>query len=651
MKERFGWTGNMLRVNLGSRNVDLCSIMELQERFIGGRGVASRLYWNESGSAAGAFDPDNTLYFMNGPLCGMHAPGASRWVVLGKSPMAVPEQYAFGNLGGTFGAALKWAGLDGLAVRGAADKPVYLLIGPEGKCSFEDASGLWGKDTEQVLNLLVQRHGAGAQALAIGPAGEARVRFANIIATGGAAASKGFGAVLGGKNLKAIVVAAPRQQMPEARPDEARRVRGEITALWKGSESGRFWSELMLEDVEKIRTEPCAGCPGICRRGTYKIPSGETGHRKNCVSSVFYYNHEMERTGKMSTATFHATQVANRLGICMLELRFMLHWLPGAIERGLIDEGETGLVVEQMGTDAWINNLGELICSRRGVGDLLAEGSRRCTRTLGAEDLIEGLVTPQGFDADFYTPRLFPANAAIYATEPIYPITQLHRISMPMLKWILWYGTDGMMGFLDTDKLRTLARTFWGSEEAMLCDIPDKKGAAAVLNQNRCYAMENMVFCDWFWPIEYSANSPTGVGDPTLEAQLFSALTGMDMDLQGYLLTGERSVNLCRAIYLREGRQGRAGDVLEPFNFTVPLADQEPPIGLFNPELLFPTSDGEIRSRLGAVVEPGVFAQIMDEYYRCREWDVQTGLFTRACLQRLGLSDMIDELGSKGFVR
>jgi aldehyde:ferredoxin oxidoreductase len=335
----------------------------------------------------------------------------------------------------------------------------------------------------------------------------------------------------------------------------------------------------------------------------------------------------------------------------MLELRFMLQWLPGAIERGLIDPVETGLAVEQMGTDAWIDNLGELICSRRGAGDLLAEGSRRCTRTLGAEDLIEGLVTRQGFDADFYTPRLFMANAPIYATEPVYPITQLHRVSFPMLKWILWYSTDGMMGFLDTDKLRTLARTFWGSEEAMLCDIPDNKGATAVLNQNRCYAMENMVFCDWFWPIEYSANSPTGVGDPELEARLFSALTGRDMDLPGYLLTGERCVNLCRAIYLREGRQGRAGDVLEPFNHTVPLAGQDPPIGLFNPELLFPTSDGEIRSLIGAVLEPGIFAQIMDDYYRCREWDVQTGLFTRACLQRLGLSDMIDELGRQGFVR
>lgn len=651
MKKHYGWTGNLLRVDLGSKRIEMSSTTDIAERFIGGRGLASRLYWEESAGVNSAFDPDNTLYFMNGPLCGMRAPGASRWVVLGKSPMAVPEQYAFGNLGGSFGAALKWAGLDGLAVRGAAEKPVYLLIGPGGKCSFEDAAGLWGKDTDQVLALLVQRHGNGAQALTIGPAGEMRVRFANIIATGGAAASKGFGAVLGAKNLKAIVVQAPRRRMPEARPDEARNVRREVTALWKGSQSGRFWNELMLEDVEKIRTAPCAGCPGICRRGLYTSATGETGHRKMCVSAVFYYDYETALTGRMATATFHATQAANRLGICMLELRFMLKWLPGAMQRGLIDPAETGLAVEKMGTDAWIDNLCERICSRTGVGDLLAEGSRRCTRALGAEDLIDGLVTQQGFDADFYTPRLFPVNVPIYATEPICPITQLHRVSFPMLKWVLWYSTDGMMGFLDTEKLRTLARIFWGSEEAMACDTADKKAEAAVLNQNRCYAMENMVFCDWFWPIEYSANSPTGVGDPELEARLFSALTGVDMDLDGYLLTGERSANLCRAIYLREGRQGRAGDVLEPFNYSVPLAGQDPPIGLFNPELHFPTGDGDIRSLLGAVVEPDVFTRMMDDYYRLRGWDVQTGLFTRSCLDRVGLSDMIDELGRQGFVR
>jgi aldehyde:ferredoxin oxidoreductase len=650
MTGQYGWAGKMLRVNLGSRTCEPASIMEYAERFIGGRGIASRLYWDEMNGATAAFDPGNTLYFMNGPLCGMQAPGASRWVVLGKSPMAIPEQYACGNLGGSFGASLKWAGLDGLAISGSSSKPVYLVIGPDGSCIFEDAGDLWGRDTEQVLGLLSERHGPDAHAATIGKAGEMRVRFANIVASGGAVATKGFGAVLGAKNLKAIVVKAPYRSLPEARPDEARNVRREITALWKGAMSGRFWNELMLEDIDKVKTEPCFGCPGICRRGMYRSPTGEQGYRKMCMSSLFYYNYEMERTGKMSTATFHATQLANRHGVCVIELRFLLHWLPEAIKRGLIDAGQTGLAVEEMGTDAWIENLIELIVSRKAVGDLLAEGSRRCAKALGAEDLLDGLITSSGFDADFYTPRLFLANVPAYATEPVYPITQLHRISFPMLKWMIWHSSEGMMGFLDTDKLRTLARTFWGSEQALECDTPDKKAEAAIINQNRCYAMENMVYCDWFWPIDMTANSQTGVGDPELEARLFSAVTGIAMDLQGYLRSGERSVNLCRAIYLREGRRGRTDDVLEPFNHTVPLGGQDPPIGLFNPELLVPVSGGDVKSRLGATVEPEIFTRIMDDYYCGRGWDLQTGLFTRECLDSLDLSDMVPELEKKGFI-
>ncbi len=118
MGELFGWMGKMLRVNLSDGSTSTFSTRDYITRFIGGRGVATRLYWDETGPATGALDGENQLFFMNGPLSGTQAPAASRSVVLGKSPMAVPEQYAFGNLGGHFGAALKWSGLDGIAITG-----------------------------------------------------------------------------------------------------------------------------------------------------------------------------------------------------------------------------------------------------------------------------------------------------------------------------------------------------------------------------------------------------------------------------------------------------------------------------------------------------------------------------------------------------
>lgn len=650
MEKVFGWAGRILRVNLNDCSVSDISTMQYAHLFIGGRGIASRMYWEEITSDTGAFDVKNHLFFMNGPLCGTQAPAASRWIVLGKSPMAVPEQYAFGNFGGRFGATLRWTGLDGLDITGASKKPLILVIEPAGKCSFEDATYLWGKNAYETIASLEKRFGDKACVAAIGKAGEAKVRFATIIGSGGVSATKGFGAVMGSKNIKAIVVRSESVQLAVAYPESFQKVKEEITNLWKDESSGRYWNEIVIEDTEKIKNAYCYSCPGICRRGVYQDKKGVKGYRKSCVSAYFYSKQEMDRIGKMADATFYATQLANTHGLCILELRFLVTWLPEALKRGVIDSKETGLNPDEVGTTEWIETLVNLIINRKGIGDLLAEGSRRSTKELGVEDLIEGLVTKTGFDADYYSPRLFITNAVFYATEPAYPITQLHRVSFPMVKWMVWMGTEGMMGFLTTEKLRHLAKVFWGDEKAAEFDSPDKKGAAAVRIQNRAYAMENFILCEWFWPIDFSGNVETGVGDPSLEARLFSAVTGEDMDENDFLRSGERCANLCRAIYLREGRRGRIDDVLEEFNFTRPLQMQDPPVGLFNPELMMPGKNGKLFTCKGATVKRDIFQRVMDDYYNARGWDIETGLFTKVGLKNLDLEDIIPKLEEKGFL-
>jgi aldehyde:ferredoxin oxidoreductase len=140
------------------------------------------------------------------------------------------------------------------------------------------------------------------------------------------------------------------------------------------------------------------------------------------------------------------------------------------------------------------------------------------------------------------------------------------------------------------------------------------------------------------------------VGDPRLEARLFSAVTGVAMDPDDYLRTGERCVNLCRAIYLREGRRGRIDDTLEEFNFTVPLEKQDPPIGLFNPEFFVPDRTGELVSRKGAVVDRQDFEKVMDDYYTARGWDVPTGLQKRETLENLDLGELVPYLSAKGLL-
>jgi hypothetical protein len=106
-------------------------------------------------------------------------------------------------------------------------------------------------------------------------------------------------------------------------------------------------------------------------------------------------------------------------------------------------------------------------------------------------------------------------------------------------------------------------------------------------------------------------------------------------------------LNLCRAIYLREGRQGRKDDILDEIHFSRPQEKPDSVIGVFNPEAILPGKDGEIFSVKGNTVAKETFEKMMDDYYAVRGWDIKTGLFKKDTLEDLGLSDIVDKLGDK----
>ena len=213
-----------------------------------------------------------------------------------------------------------------------------------------------------------------------------------------------------------------------------------------------------------------------------------------------------------------------------------------------------------------------------------------------------------------------------------------------------WINNDGKQGFLTTEKLRHMARLFWGNEKAAEFDSPDMMGAAAVHMQNRAYAKENLVACDWFWPINFSGNVASGTGAPDIEARLFSAVTGEDIDEAEYMRIGARCFNQNRAVYLREGRRGRRDDVLEERFYNSPFEKSSNLISTANPEFKMPGTDGKLISLKGAKIDRESFKRMMDDYYQTRDWDIETGLFKEEGLSNLGLADMIPELENNGFV-
>jgi aldehyde:ferredoxin oxidoreductase len=349
--------------------------------------------------------------------------------------------------------------------------------------------------------------------------------------------------------------------------------------------------------------------------------------------------------GDLSQATFLATSFANEYSLCTMELPGLLIWLEQCIENGIISEKETELPMSTAGSIEFIRLFIDKIAKREGFGGVLAEGVMRAADMLGsdAKALALGHFTQTGRGLA-YGPKVFLPSALIYATEPRPSVTELHELCEPLTKWALWFTTQGTFSYLSTDVLRKIAKRFWGSEEAADFSSTAGKALSAVKIQNRQHVKDALILCDFAFPIMDDASSIDHVGNPGLESRLFSAVTGIELAEDELNTAGERIFNLVRAIYLREGRRGKADDYLPDSQFE----EKDEPVfdvfGMFNPDLYLPGKDDEIISRKGKALSRNDFKHMLHEYYRFRGWDPTTGYLTRGRLITLGLQELIEPL-------
>jgi aldehyde:ferredoxin oxidoreductase len=197
-----GWMGKIIKIDLGSMKQETVSIStEMRRQYLGGRGLGVKLYTELCHAQTDPFAADNALIFMTGPLTGT-VMTSGRYQVVSRSPLT--GTICDSSSGGSFGAVLKNAGLDGLVIQGQAAKPVYLYV-HDGEIEVRDASVLWGLNTQQTQKAVQAETTAKTAVACIGPAGENRVIFASIMNDKDRAAGRGgMGAVMGAKNLKAI---------------------------------------------------------------------------------------------------------------------------------------------------------------------------------------------------------------------------------------------------------------------------------------------------------------------------------------------------------------------------------------------------------------------------------------------------------------
>ncbi len=293
------YNGKLLRINLTDGTIREEALnLDLANKFIGGRGLATKMLLDEGVAKVEPLSPENKLVFMTGPLTGASVPTGGRYMAITKSPLT--GMIACSNSGGKWGAKLKYAGYDGLIFEGKSEKPVYLNIEDE-KVELLSAENVWGKNTEETVLELQKLH-KDASVLNIGIGGETLSLIAAIMNDYDRAAGRsGVGAVMGSKNLKAITVTASKSSLEPANAEGLKAAVSECQAKIKengvtgtglptygtavlvniinnvGSLPTKNWQESYFEQAEDISGEAltekhivkqgfCHRCPIGCGR-------------------------------------------------------------------------------------------------------------------------------------------------------------------------------------------------------------------------------------------------------------------------------------------------------------------------------------------------------------------------------------------------
>ncbi|MFC1840309.1 aldehyde ferredoxin oxidoreductase N-terminal domain-containing protein [Thermodesulfobacteriota bacterium] len=639
----YGYAGEILKVDLTDRSVKKLSSAEYSDRFLGGRGIGAKLYWDETSPETKAHDPENCIICTTGPMAGFTRFAGCRWQMCGKSAGIEPESFSYANFGGSWGTWLKYAGFDGIVIKGKSNKPSWILI-KDDRVEIKDAAHLRGKTTNETEDYFKNTLGGDARVMCIGPAGENLVSFAIVLAADNATGSGGFGSVMGSKNLKAVVIQIDKRKKPKAYdPEKLRELADTVYKL--RTENYENYGHV---ELDKKRLKACYGCISGCDRQELPDESGRK-YKHFCQASAVYIEHAIKHNGleKGLEINRSANRLCDQYGLDTAVLMPLFDWLSSCYNAGILTEEETGLPLSKIGSIEFIEKLLDKICYRKDFGNILADGTINAARVIGrgSERFISSFIGTRANETRDYDPRYMLVNSLIYPFEPRRPIQLLHATSLVIARWQNYIdGFDD--AFISPDKFERIAKEFWGSVEAGDFSTCEGKALAAKRIQDYGYMKESLVICDLAWPVYPAKYEIEGIGFSTIESQILSAITGKNIDEDTFSRIGERVFNLQRAIMVRQDRGGRKDDTIMDFYHTEPLESM-----FKNPDCIAPGKDKEQISRKGAVLDKEDFERLKDEYYSLRGWDVETGFQTFEKLKELDMEDIALELDKMGLLR
>jgi aldehyde:ferredoxin oxidoreductase len=596
------YAGKILRVDLTRQRIREEPIDLGEARaFIGGRGLATKIFCDEVNPKISPLAAGNKLILATGPLTGMSAACGGRFMVVTKG--ALTGAIACSNAGGNFGPELKFAGYDMVVLEGASKRPVILVIDDD-SAELRPAGKLWGKNVPETEDALHEQLGEDFKCLSIGPAGEKLVRFACIINDKSRAAGRsGVGAVMGSKKLKAIVVRG-MGGLTAAKPKAFRAAcLDALTKLEEGPITGtglpqygtavlvnvvnehglfptRNFKEGQFESAEQIsgetiaerilvRARACVACPIACGRVT-AIGDGKFGGRGEGPEYETIWAFGAAVGVSNLAAVTKANYICNELGMDTISAGATVACAMEMFEKGVLTEKQVGGKLNFGNGQALVDMVSK-IGHRRGFGDVLAEGAARVARKFGRPELFMG-VKGQEFPA--YDPRGAFGMGLQYATS--------NR------------GACHVRGYM-------FAPEILGNPVKMDPFTPKGKAAMDIAVQNTVSALDSAGICLF---VTFS------FGAPELVSMLKTA-TGFDYDVDELMEAGERIWNLERVFNLRAGFKSK-DDTLPKRLLREPM-----PAG----------------PAKGKTVPLG---KMLPEYYRLRGWDTQ-GRPTKKKLAALGL--------------
>jgi len=432
--EIYGWMNKILKIDVSNGKQEIVEINDdLRRKYLGGRGLGVKLYTDMCSADIDPFSAENAIIFLTGPLTGL-IPTAGRYQVISRSPQT--GTICDASSGGVFGNVLKKTGIDGIVIIGKAEKPIYLLI-TDDKIEIKDASQLWGKNTHETRDALTDKYPK-ASVASIGPAGENQVLYSAIMNDKDRAAARGgMGAVMGSKNLKAIV-ALGTKDIPVADPEGLKLLLTKLSRLIdKNPVTGKSLNLLGTSVLMNVINAHGMLPTENFQRGVFNDAEGISGEKITEVllqkrSACFHCPIACGRTTKTANKSGEGPEYESvwafgaQLGINDLTKITEANYLCNELGLDTITTGNTiGCAMELYEKGAFphelkwgdaniLEKLVEDIAYKRGIGEELALGSKRLAEKYGRPELA---MQVKGLELPAYDPRGVQGQALSYATS------------------------------------------------------------------------------------------------------------------------------------------------------------------------------------------------------------------------------------------